>query len=116
MAYQGSCHCGAVAFTVEADLPTQAVSCNCSICRRNGALLTFVPEDNFRLDQGQDDLTTYEFNKHNVQHQFCRICGIESFSSGRKPDGTVSYAVNLRSVPDADLASLQIQHYDGASA
>lgn len=115
MAYQGSCHCGAVAFTVDADLPTQAVSCNCSICRRNGSLLTFVPEEKFVLNQGQDALRTYEFNKHHIQHQFCETCGVQSFSSGRKPDGTASYAVNLRCVPAADLDSLDIQKYDGAS-
>ena len=29
--YTGSCHCGAVAFTVELDTAT-ALKCNCSIC------------------------------------------------------------------------------------
>ncbi len=43
MSYTGTCHCGAVSFTVNADAPTSAVSCNCSHCRRKGFLLTFVP-------------------------------------------------------------------------
>ena len=33
----GSCHCGAIAYTVEAD-PEAAMSCNCSICSRLGAV------------------------------------------------------------------------------
>ena len=43
MPYTGSCHCGAVTFTVAADAPTEAMSCNCSHCSRKGFLLTFVP-------------------------------------------------------------------------
>ena len=37
----GSCHCG----NVRLDVPTvpRAVLCNCSICRRNGALWAFYP-------------------------------------------------------------------------
>ena len=31
--YSGSCHCGAVAYTVEVDVD-QAMTCNCSICSR----------------------------------------------------------------------------------
>ncbi|KFG88712.1 Aldehyde-activating protein [Sphingobium herbicidovorans NBRC 16415] len=31
MPYTGSCHCGAVTFTV-ADAPTEAMSCNCNVC------------------------------------------------------------------------------------
>ena len=115
MSYQGSCHCGAVTFTVNAALPTQAISCNCSICRRNGSLLTFVPAEQFELNSGNEQLKIYQFNKHKIQHQFCQHCGVQAFSSGQLPDGTVTYAVNLRSVPEADLEALVLQHYDGAA-
>lgn len=85
MSYLGSCHCGTVTFTVNAEIPSQAISCNCSICRRTGSLLTFVPADQFELNSGNDQLKTYEFNKHKIQHQFCQRCGIQSFSSGCCP-------------------------------
>ena len=43
--YQGSCHCGAVRFEVDAEIDQVRV-CDCSICRRRGALLHRVePED-----------------------------------------------------------------------
>ena len=54
MAFQGSCHCGAVKFSADADLPTQAMSCNCSICRRKGVLMAFFPVAKFKLEQGED--------------------------------------------------------------
>ena len=115
MSYQGSCHCGAVTFTVDAELPTQAISCNCSICRRTGSLLTFVAADRFALNTGSEQLKTYQFNKHKIEHQFCSNCGVQSFATGRQPDGSQTYAVNLRSVPQANLDALQIQKYDGAA-
>ena len=114
MSYTGSCHCGAVSFTVQGDIPTEAVSCNCSHCRRKGFLLTFVPAERFTLDKGDDVLTGYTFNTHQLQHRFCRICGVQGFAEGKGPDGTDTRAVNLRAVPEADLATLTIKEVDGA--
>ncbi|HEX2813146.1 MAG TPA: GFA family protein [Sphingopyxis sp.] len=115
MAFDGSCHCGAVTYTVEGDIPTTAMSCNCSHCRRKGFLLSFVPIDQFRLTGGSDKLASYTFNKHNIDHQFCTDCGCQGFSVGTGPDGKKMAAVNLRCVPGADLDSLTIQKVDGAS-
>lgn len=115
MSFQGSCHCGAVTFTVDADLPEQALSCNCSICRRKGLLLAFFPVSAFTLNSGKEQLTTYLFNKHQVHHQFCQVCGTETFAHAQAPDGSEKYAINLRCVPELELSKLQLHHYDGAS-
>jgi len=115
MAFQGSCHCGAVKFSVDADMPTEAMSCNCSICRRKGVLMAFYPVAKFKVEQGEEALQTYKFNTHKLSHRFCRTCGIHTFAGGIGPDGTEMRAINLRCVPDADLESLAIQHFDGAS-
>src|SRR3546814_1278537 len=103
MAYQGSCYCGAVTYAGEGDSPETAMSCNCSHCRRKGFLLTFVPIDRFRLESGTDKLKSYQFHKHNIDHQFCADCGCQGFSVGTGPDGAKMAAVNLRCVPEADL-------------
>ncbi|MEP6785972.1 MAG: GFA family protein [Sphingomonadales bacterium] len=115
MAYEGSCHCGAVAFTVEGDAPTEAISCNCSHCRRKGMLLTFVPADQFRIDKGEGDLETYNFYKHKIHHQFCTTCGVQPFAQGEGPGGAKMSAINLRCVPSIDLDALTLQKVDGAS-
>ena len=50
MQYEGSCHCGQIAFVVEAAEPiTDALDCNCSLCRRRGGLLWFGPREALRL-------------------------------------------------------------------
>lgn len=115
MAYQGSCHCGAVKFSVEDDLPSEAMSCNCSHCRRKGFLLSFVPADSFTLDQGGDATTEYRFNTHKIAHKFCATCGAQPFGEGIGKDGEETRMVNLRCIPDCDLDALTIKSVDGAS-
>ncbi len=73
--YTGSCHCGQVAYEADADL-NPVISCNCSICRKRGAILAFVPEDKFRLKSGGETLTDYQFNKKVIHHMFCPTCGV----------------------------------------
>lgn len=114
MPFSGSCHCGAVAFTVDADLPAKAMSCNCSLCRRKGFLLAFFGPEQFTLDKGQEMLATYLFNRHTIEHQFCKTCGTEAFAHGKGPNGSRSYAVNLRCVEAIDLDTLDIAKVDGA--
>ncbi len=111
---EGSCHCGAVQF--EWDGPTdEAMSCNCSICRRKGYLLAFAPMDALRVSTPTEALATYTFNKHAIQHQFCTTCGCAPFGVGKTPDGQEMAAVNLRCVPGVDLDNLKINKVDGAS-
>ncbi|ATE67126.1 aldehyde-activating protein [Rhizorhabdus dicambivorans] len=115
MAFEGSCHCGKVAYAVDADLPAKAMQCNCSHCRRKGFLLAFFPIDRFTLQRGEDDLRSYHFYKHKIEHRFCTTCGTQSFAIGTAPDGSRMAAINLRCVPEADIAALEIQKVDGAS-
>lgn len=112
--YQGSCHCGAVAFEVEAAI-ADALACNCSICNRAGYLLTFVGADKFKLLRGEDAQTDYQFGKKHIHHTFCKTCGVRSFSAGATPEGGTMYAVNVRCLEGVDVSALPVNHYDGKS-
>ena len=113
MSFEGSCHCGAVAFTVDAPAPEQAISCNCSHCRRKGFLLAFYPAAQVQVS-GEGSLTEYRFNTHKLAHRFCRECGVQPFAEGVGPDGAATRAINLRCVPALDLDSLTVQTFNGA--
>jgi hypothetical protein len=112
MQYRGSCHCGKVAYEVEGEIK-EAYSCNCSLCTRRGSLLWFTPREKFRLLRGADDLTTYTFNKHVIQHRFCRTCGIQSFAWGKDPRGNEMAAINLRCLEDFEFENLPVTKVDG---
>lgn len=112
--YTGSCHCGKVKYEVETDL-SNVIECNCSICSRSGYVLSFVPGAQFKLLSGEDALSSYHFNKKQIDHQFCKHCGVRSFARGKKPDGTPMFAINLRCLEGVDLKSLNIKQVDGKS-
>jgi hypothetical protein len=113
MSYQASCHCGAAKVDVDTDIPTEAVSCNCSHCRRNGLLLSFVARDKVTVT-GEEALGEYRFNKHVIAHRFCKTCGVQPFAEGPGPNGPGAM-INLRCVPELDLDTLKIIPFDGAS-
>jgi len=110
--HSGGCHCGHVRYQVETDLG-QVMSCNCSICQKRGALLTFVPAAQFTLISGEDNLTDYQFNKKIVHHLFCRTCGVASFARGRGPDGSEMVAINVRCLDGIDPNALSLMPFDG---
>jgi hypothetical protein len=112
MIYQGSCHCGKVAFEVEGEL-TGAMACNCSICKRKGSLLWFVPREQLRLSTDESALATYMFNKHLIKHRFCPNCGIHPFGEGADPEGNRMAAINIRCLEGIDLDVIPVQHFDG---
>lgn len=108
--YTGGCHCGRVRFRVRGDLATTS-ECNCSICTMKGILHLVVPQDQFELLRGQDDLTAYTFNTGVARHTFCRHCGIHSFYVPRSfPHGV---SVNVRCLEGVDLAAIRPVPFDG---
>jgi len=112
--YSGSCHCGKIRFEATGELE-QVVECNCSICRRKGAKMWFVPRAQLRLLSERENLATYTFNKHRIQHHFCPTCGIAPFGEGITPQGNEMAAVNARCLDGIDLDALPVQHFEGAS-
>lgn len=114
MKYRGSCHCGKIAFEVEGEL-TGAMACNCSICSRKGSLLWFVPRERLRLLTPEEDLATYTFNKHVIQHRFCRVCGIHPYGEGTDPKGNRMAAINIRCLDGIALENIPVRHFDGRS-
>ena len=110
--HRATCHCGKVAIEFDSDIQG-ALSCNCSICSRSGALLTFLPRDAVKVTAAPDAMTTYTFNKHNIQHKFCKHCGIQSFAFGKDPKGNEMAAINVRCLENFEFENLPVKHFNG---
>jgi len=109
--HRGGCHCGRVRFEVDAPAQIEATECNCSICSKSGFLHLFVSQDEFRLLQGEDSLTTYTFNTGVAKHRFCRQCGVKSYYIPRShPDGV---SVNVRCLDADTVATVNVTAFDG---
>ena len=75
--HSGSCHFGSVQF--ELSLPNgleQLRRCDCSMCRRRGAIVESVPLDGTNVIKGGELLSLYQFNTKTAKHYFCSNCGI----------------------------------------
>ena len=112
MTHQGRCHCGRIRFEVDGEIGS-AMSCNCSICQRKGALMWFVPREALRLLTPEEDASTYLFNRHLIRHRFCPTCGIHPYGEGAAPSGAAMAAINLRCLDGIDLQALPVTHFDG---
>ena len=112
MKYRGSCQCGKVAYEVEGELK-EAMSCNCSMCSRKGSLLWFVPREQFKLLTSESDVATYTFNKHSIEHRFCKSCGIHPYAQGTDPRGNKMAAINIRCLENFEFETVPVKHVNG---
>jgi hypothetical protein len=109
----GSCHCGAVQFEVRTAV-TPASRCNCSLCRRKGALMTpLFAASELKILRGEDALTLYQFNTRVAKHYFCKHCGVYPFHQTRK-DAQL-WRVNIGCLEGIDSYALEAGVGNGAS-
>jgi hypothetical protein len=113
---RGSCHCGAVVFEVElANGLEKLRRCNCSLCRRKGAIMASVPVERLRVVRGADQLTLYQWNTRQARHYFCSVCGIYTHHQRRSMPG--EYGFNVACLDGVDPFALgPVPVGDGASA
>lgn len=100
-----SCHCGAV--RLELDLPDGLVGlrrCNCSLCRRKGAIMASVPVGNLRVVAGEDALRLYTWNTGIAKHWFCGTCGI--YTHHQRRSNPNEYGVNVACIEGVDPFAL----------
>jgi hypothetical protein len=108
--HKASCHCGAVELALH--LPDGDVDprrCDCSICRRKGAIVASVSLAGLRVVKGHDVLTLYQFNTHTARHYFCSVCGIYTHHQRRSDPGLYGYNVGcLEGVNPFDLGPVEV--------
>jgi len=112
--YQGSCHCGAVRFSYEGEPIDRGIRCNCSICKRKGAMMSayLIPEERLRIDADEGALGLYQFGAKTAKHYFCKRCGIYTFHETARKAGHLR--VNLGCLDGVDPFALESEVFDGA--
>ena len=108
----GSCHCGAVRWTFEGT-PASVTSCNCTVCRRYGALWVYDFENEGIRVSGPTRI--YAWAKKVLGYHFCGDCGCVVYwrASTAGEDGRRRIAVNVRLTEPGPIEHLPIEHFDG---
>ncbi|MDQ2078426.1 GFA family protein [Marinimicrobium sp. ABcell2] len=113
--HKASCHCGAV--ELELDLPDGLIDvrrCDCSLCRRRGAIAASVPLSGIRILKGEDALTLYQFNTKTAKHYFCKHCGVYTHHQ-RRSDPTL-YGFNVACLEGINPLTIKnVPTYDGVN-
>jgi hypothetical protein len=108
-----SCHCGAVRFVVET-APERVTDCNCSICRRYGALWAYYSPHQVQFLAGEGTTDTYGWGDRSLIFHRCYTCGCVTHwapvDAARDRMG-----VNARLMPPAALVQASVRRLDGAN-
>lgn len=111
---KGTCHCGETHWTMEGD-PGSIMICNCTLCRRYGALWAYDYENERIHLHG----TTHAYARRRedpaLEIRFCPTCACVLAWRGLRleEDGRRRMAVNVRLAPPEEVAALLIDRFDG---
>ncbi len=90
---RGTCHCGAVELQVTLpDGLASARRCDCSFCRRRGAIVVSAPLDQLVIVRGAQNLTLYQWGTGTAKHWFCKTCGI--YTHHQRRSNPLQYGIN----------------------
>ncbi|MGF1659169.1 MAG: GFA family protein [Rubrimonas sp.] len=113
MTVTASCHCGAIRLRFPALDLASARRCDCSLCRRKGAVMVSVPRADLVVEAG-DALRRYQFGTMTAEHYFCGVCGI--YTHHRRRSNPEECGVNLGCVEGADMRAVEpVAWFDGVN-
>jgi hypothetical protein len=112
---KGVCHCGGIEFTVTLENGLENLRrCNCSLCRRKGAIMASVPVTGLRVTKGADLLSLYTWNTGTAKHYFCKVCGI--YTHHQRRSNPAEFGFNVACIDGVDPYALEgVGIGDGAS-
>jgi hypothetical protein len=109
---EASCHCGSVRLTLPAP-PDNLTDCNCSVCRRYGALWAYYsPQDVRILVAAGTDI--YMWGERSIQFHRCKTCGCLTHWAAVDPKSD-RMGVNARLLAPEIVRTLRIRKLDGAN-
>ena len=71
----------------------------------------YIPAEDFQPHEDMDCLSDYRWGDGDVNHLFCKICGIYPYHG----DSEIGYRVNLGCVEGVDPLALEIAIINGRS-
>ena len=110
-----TCHCGAVELRVQlSDGLNTMRRCDCTFCRRRGAIAASAPLDGIEIVNGADKLTLYQWGTKTAKHYFCSVCGI--YTHHRRRSNPNEFGVNVGALIGINPKDLgEIQWVDGVN-
>ena len=104
--YKLVCHCGAIEAEININQKIENfIRCNCSICKRKGAIMSMVKNEDFKISKGENKLSLYQFHSKIAKHYFCSLCGIYTHHNPRSNPKMTGF--NLGCIEKIDYFNLK---------
>ena len=98
------CHCKKVEAQINIKKIEKVLRCNCSLCKRKGAIMSMVKNEDFKIVKGQDEIKIYQFHTNVAKHYFCSNCGIYTHHNPRSNPSMTGF--NLGCIDEFDTFNL----------
>src|SRR5260221_745349 len=110
---RAACHCGAVRFEIEAP-PQWVLDCNCTLCRRYGAMWAYPHLGQANVLTGPDPEATaaYLWGDRSIGFHHCRTCGCMTHMMGVDLDPPALFGVNARMMVGLDSSAVSVRRID----
>ena len=99
------CHCGQFEAEIQINDLGKVLRCNCSICKRKGAIMSMVKNEDFKILKGESNLKIYQFHTNVAKHYFCSICGIYTHHHPRSNPSMTGF--NIGCVDEIDIFKIE---------
>ena len=109
---KGCCHCGAVEFELSSDKLNGMRRCDCSLCRKKGAIMATAPLAELRGTKSEGRLSLYQWNTKTAKHYLCSICGI--YTHHQRCSNPEEFGFNVACIEGINVAELEsVERTDG---
>jgi hypothetical protein len=106
------CHCHAVRFEID-QAPAWVLDCNCSVCRRYGALWAYYRKGGLRLLSDPDATFAYLWGDKSLAFHHCKTCGCTTHLQAADVPGRPAFGINARLILGVDR-EMPVRQIDNA--
>ena len=108
-----TCHCKEIQIELKLNNGLEElVRCDCSICKKRGAIMAKIKLRNLKILKGKNKLKIYKFGKNKAEHYFCSTCGI--YTHHKSYTNPENYEFNVACLDNIDTFKLEnVPIYDG---
>jgi hypothetical protein len=111
-----SCHCGRIRVGT-AKRPDYIHECNCTLCRKTGALWGYFHPSEVRVEGAAEGYCREDKADPAAQIRFCPRCGSTTHfiltESAVAKHGNVVMGVNMRLADESELTGIELRYPDG---
>jgi len=95
---RAACHCTAVRLEIS-ELPDWVLDCNCTLCRRYGALWSYPAAGTVKIVSGLEATQTYLWGNGWLAFHRCKECGCVMYMEAVMENPPYIYGINARMIP-----------------